>query len=279
MQITPIKNNKINYTISFQRGLTPQIAKQIEQADIVEISRQIKKMNIDCDFKDNKVISWSCAKIIEIIETLNKTFNQKFALPKAIYVDDFARLNIDYSINSSETIYGLCNLTPTKLLKDTDTIIPSRVLFFNQDCPWQYIDWLSDIRFQNGETSSNFFLYTFLHDFSHSAHEDRILKRYGAKKAGEILRLATSVEFLKEYRTKFAKKVSSISQYALENPLEAVADDTSRLICDSLDENLILTRNPFINSPYANFIDYHLSRISKHSTKDKMLRNFWNGRF
>ena len=161
MQITPIKNNKINYTISFQRGLTPQITKQIEQADIVEISRQIKKMNIDCNFKDNKVISWSCAKILEIIETLNKTFNQKFALPKAIYVDDFARLNIDYSINSSETIYGLCNLTPTKLLKDTDTIIPSRVLFFNQDCPWQYIDWLSDIRFQNRETSSNFFLYTF----------------------------------------------------------------------------------------------------------------------
>jgi len=276
LQITKLQNHKSVRDISFKRGLSSGIARQIQKADVVEISAQIRKMNIDCDFKGNKIIAWSCAKILEIIKKLNEVFDQPFASPKGIFVENFNELKIGIYSNPPERIYGLCNLIPTKLLKNSDKIIPSRTLFFNQNYSWEDIDSLSDISFGSKEASTDFFLHAFLHDFSHCAHEDRILKRHGAKRTREILDLITSDDFLQKYRQNFAKELSSISQYALENPLEAVAEDTSRLICNSLNKELILTKNPFADSPYAGFLDYH-KHFGKHSSKDKLLRAFWNG--
>ena len=276
MQINPIHHYKNNKILSFKKGLTPNIARQIEEVDVFVIEKQLQKANIESDFKDNKVIAWSCNKILEILTSLKIKFNQEFALPRAIYVEDFRKLNID--INQLEDAYGFCNLIPAKLINGSNQIIPSRALFFNSNCHWNDIDLISDIKFENGDSSSNLFLYTFLHEFSHSAHEDRIIKKYGIRKARKILGSAISDDCAEKYQAKYNSELSSISKYALENPLEAVAEDTTRLICNSLDANLSLAQNPFLNSPYDSFVRCNIMNPNKCNKRDKLLRNFWNGK-
>ncbi len=53
-------------------------------------------------------------------------FGLKLALPKGIFVEDFKDLNVD-----NPSMYGFCNLAPTKLKKNSDEITPSRIIFFN----------------------------------------------------------------------------------------------------------------------------------------------------
>ncbi len=281
---------------TFGAGLTPKMMHEIQQADILEISEKFSKKGVPVDFKENKVVAWCCYKVAEISGELKQHFGINFPLPKGIFLEDFSKLNID-----SPNIPGFCNLQPTELHVGSKEITPSRVIFFNnfakakQDCSPQYswlYDWnninsIADINHVTGKSATNLFLDIFLHEFSHVFHEERLLDKLGGKVLAEKIETTTEdMGKIAEYRRKYGLKVSKICDYALTNPLDAVACDMSRVISNNLDKNTLMpVRNPFKDTPYEKlyFWSSKRLRISEYSDQDKplteILRNFWNGKF
>lgn len=270
-------SNYFKQNISFKAGLTPKMFQEIQHSDVLEISDRLIRKGIPNDFKDNKAIAWISDKTVDVIDQLNKRFGLKFALPKGIYAENFRNLNVDdpYAI-------GTCNLLPTHLKKGSDEVVPSRIVLFNTVHDWNDIDSISDANYAANHISSDFFLYYPLHEFSHAAHEDRLLNKLGRKKLAQILESLRDQNTIEEYRKIYGDRVIQICDYATNTPLDAVACDIPRELVKSLDrETLMLTKNPFIGTPYEK--KYFWQNTPKYSEKDRtlneILRFFWNGKF
>jgi len=282
-----------NNKVSFGAGLTPQILNEIHQTDVMKISNRLAKQGILTDFQANKVIAWCCDKAVGIFEQLNKDFGMHLALPERIYVEDFEKLNIE-----KNSLAGFCNLARNGLKKNSNEIFPAKTLFFNtfetiaqMTDPnikwiynWENIDQIADINYFIGHSSTDYFLSTFIQELSHNAHLDRASKKIGGDALAEKIRLFSDEQRLKEYQQKYGRKLSQICNYALKNPLEAVASDMSRIILDSLNkETLMLTRNPFIGTPYEKLSFWQRINIPNYLDEERplneILRQFWNGKF
>lgn len=278
--------NKIQ-NISFKAGLTPKMMQEIQNADVLEISKKLEQKGIPNDFKGNKVIAWCCDKTVEIFEHIKK------GLPQGIFVDDFTKLNVE-----SQTMYGFCNLRPTELYKNSNEIVPSRTIFFNtfdtirnkmpsyKQClyDWSNINNIADEHYNTKHSATNHFLDLFIHEFSHVSHEGNLLDKINPNKLAEILEKIHENEQLVKYRTKYGSDMKQICTYAANTPLDAIACDMSKIITGSLENNVLLpTNNPFINTPYdkQNFLDKIniLNHFKNKKSLNDILRNFWNGKF
>jgi len=290
------KNNSSklqNSQMNFGAGLTPKMMQEIQQADVLEISKKLAQKGIPTNFKGNKVIAWCCDKTVEILEQLNKKTGQKFVLPRGIFVEDFEKLNIE-----DKNAIGFCNLAPTKLVKNSDEIIPSRVIYFDTlaqkraDSPserkwlydWDNIDSISDYRYATRQAGTDSFLDMFLHESSHNIHLDKLLQRYDGKTVLEKILSAKDEKQIAEYQKKYGVTISQICNYALTNPLEAVACDMAKVIANSLEKTtLIPTKNPFIGTPYEKLSFWQRVNIQDYSDEkrplNEILRHFWNGKF
>ena len=279
---------KIN-KVSFSARLTPEIAQQIKNTNLLAISDSFAKRGIPTNFQGNKIIAWCCNKTMEILEHINKVFGQKLALPKGIYVEDFTKMKVPDC-----NMYGFCNLQPTELINGSGKIIQSRVIFFNSLkniadknnglSDWNCINGLSDKRYAARQSSTNHFLDIFLHEFIHAAHEDRLLGKIGGKKLMKLINLVEDKGYISKYQSKYGKKISQICDYALSNPFEAVACDMSRVVTNSLNSKTLMPdRNPFIGTPYEKLSFWDRIKLPNHSTEKQplteILMNFWNGKF
>lgn len=249
---------------------------EIQHADVLEISNRLANKGIPTDFKGNKVIAWCCDKTVGYFEQLNEKFGTQLALPKGIYAEDFRNLNVD-----SSTMYGFCNLAPVELKKGSDEIIPSRVVFFNTLHNWNDINSISDTRYVKKHSGTDFFLDIFLHEFSHVAHEDRLLGEFDGATLLEMLESVKSPQQALSYKKKYGAQVSKVCRYASTDQLEAVACDLSKRMAKSIDKTTLSpTKNPFSKLPYQ---EEDLSLCQNLKTKiyplNKILRNFWNGKF
>lgn len=284
---TQNKQKRYGYNPAFGAGLTPKIMHEIQNTDILEISRKLQQKGIPSDFKGNKIIAWCSNKTVEIFEQLNKKFGMHLALPKGIFVEDFKKLNLE-----TTQMYGFCNFQPTHLHKNSNIITPSRVLFFNSfdgsqnknlwHCNWENINEIADTRYLTRASGTNLFLDIFLHEASHVSHEDRLLKKMGGELLATKIGLIKNDQEIANYQKKYGAEVSRICNYALENQFEAIACDIPRVITSSLDkETLMPTKNPFIGSPYEKLSFWQ--KAPKYSDNDKplkeILRSFWNGHF
>lgn len=290
------KNNSSqpqNQNIEFGAGLTRKMMQEIQQTDVIEISGRLAKKGIPTDFKGNKVVAWCCDKSINILEQINERFGQRLALPRGIYLEDFEKLNIE-----EENAIGFCNLAPTKLVKNSDEIIPSRVLYFDtltqkranspSDIQWLHdwnnIDQISDYRYATGQAGTDSFLDIFIHEPSHNLHLDQLLQRCSGETVLQKILLAKDKQQTAEYQKKYGARISQICDYALINPLEAVACDMAKVIVDSLDaKTLMPTKNPFIGTPYEKLSFWQRVNLPEYSDEQRplseILRRFWNGKF
>lgn len=275
--------------IVFGAGLTPKMMEEIQQTDVFTISKKLAEKGIITDFKGNKFVAWCCYKTVEIFEQLNKKFKQRLALPKGIFVEDFERLNINNPNKMS-----FCNIFPlNNLVKGSNRQFNGETLFFNakndltdqnelQD--WSKIDNIADYNYSKGISATDHFLDTFLHEFSHIAHEHRVLKKRGLIKLEKSLDDSKNKLKIESYKDKYGAKISKICNYALSSPFEAIACDMSRIISRCLDkERLILTTNPFLKTPYEPLSFWKRINIPYYTDEQRplneILRDFWNGKF
>ena len=120
------KQERLSRKPVFGAGLTTRVMEQINQADVFKISNRLASKGIDSDFQGNKTIAWCCSKTVEIFEEINKKFEMNLALPEGIYVKDFEELNIP-----KDNLAAFCNLTRSKLIKNSNSDTPAKTLFFN----------------------------------------------------------------------------------------------------------------------------------------------------
>lgn len=261
--------------VAFGGGLTPKIMQEIHKTDVVAISSKLVQKGIPNDFKGDKVLAWCCDKTVDIFQQLNQRFGLKLALPQGIYVEDFRKLNVD-----NPQMYGFCNLAPFELRKGFSEDVPSRILFFNSLHKWEDIDSISDRRYKEKFASTDFFLDIPFHEFVHSAQEDRLLDLYDDEILLEKLLSLTDPKQIEMYQKKYGDKVSRISNYALNSPLDAVACDLSRRIANSINKvNLTPTKNPFAGSPYQDNVSSFQKLQLKLNPLNNILKKFWNGEF
>lgn len=268
-----MKVDKYN-NFTFKSGLTKKMQSEIRFCSPKRIENYLADKKIEADFKDNKVVAWCSLKCIQIVDTLNKKFGLNLCFPNGIFVEDFRNLN-----GANVNALGLTNFAPSYLYKSKNIIVPEKTVYFNKhDINWQAIDQIGDITYENGISVTNFFIENILHEFMHVLHENNLLKKLDGNILVNMLQALQDKEVLKEFQKKYAKSLSdNICQYAASNPFEAVACDLAGKEVHALDKETLLPKtNIFNKKPYNN--RYFLSK-DKDSKYEKLLRNFWNGKF
>ena len=265
----PYKSS-IQNKISFGAGWTRAVEKQIEKCDVAEIVQRLAKQGIESDFKNNKIIAWCSDQVIRIFNTLNKKYKLNLDLPKAIFVEDFATLNIP---NKGDR--GLCNWHPAHLFSSPDKITGERTVLLNsfdsqlESTPpnlqwlfrWEQIDTITEQAYKEGKISSNHFLHFFIHEFCHSAHNGHLYRQLGSKEMLKKLRGLETLENLEK-----------------GHPLEVLANEMAKKIQDSLDDSFSPKYNPFQNALYPKkpSVFRFLSKRMDFTETDKRLGKIWN---
>ena len=264
------------YSPNFQAGLTKQIQSEIKRCDIKKISKAFTRAGIETDFKNNKTIAWCSLKCLKIFKNLG------LPLPKGVFVEDFNKLNIgDLNVSAFN------NVLPTFLYKDNNEITEGQTIFFNEFVQenfsggnryWDNIDKISDEDYDLDESSTSHFLYTFLHEFAHSAHEGNLINLIGAKKMSDFFLKSYNPEYCFQYQTKFKKLLSNICHCATISPVESVACDLPEKIVKKMNNSLDIEPNFVLDTPYKNYSFFRrFFGIELNDTKESLLKNIWNG--
>lgn len=282
MGIMQIINNLTYNKQTFQAGLTKQIKNEINSCDVRKISNELLKLNIESDFKGNKVIAWCALQCTKLIIEINNKYGLNLALPKGMFVEDFKSLNVN-----NKDAFGFMNFAPAFLHSDKKTITTEKTIFFNEfkdmnykggNKIWEQADEIADMNFENKIATTDFFLETFLHEFAHVMHEGNM--QIKINNGAELVKIISSM--IKGQTSDFQKLQSEISrkisQYATANQLEMVACDLSKRILNCTSKETLQPIDNFITvSPYekqnlfSNFFD-------KKDKLDNLLKNTWNGK-
>jgi hypothetical protein len=262
-------NKKTN--LFFGAGLNAKVTEQIAKCDVSEISRSLKKIGIDTDFNDNKVVAWCCSTVLGIFQNLNKKYKLNLKLPKNIYVEDFSKLNID-----NPEFIGFCNWFPSTIVKNSNKIFSEETLFFNKNFKWENIDKYSDEMRRLNALSSDHFLAIFIHEFAHCAHNGYLNKKLQVNSLYSKMQKFINPTYTAKYKEKYSKELSKISTIATYNQFEAIAEDITEHITGSLDSLTIQPRyNPFESNHYI--IKHRFDFFPKKKTISQILKKAWNG--
>lgn len=264
-------NSNIQPNIKFTGGITHNIKRDIYSTNPHRVQYLLSQREINADFRNNRVIAWCCAKTIEILDKLKKPL---FGLPTNIFVKDLNELNWE-----DQEIYGFTNFLPCRITKNSDEVIPAASIIFNQDFPWDKLDEISDFEYYDAHnTATDYFLEPFVHEFGHIAHEIHLIDKFGAKKTVSKLVELTDENTIQKYKTKFSEKEDGLCECAKISPLELIACDISKRIITNLDKcNVLLSKNPFIDSPYQCFFAI-INLIKQYSLQDMLINKFFNGK-
>lgn len=263
-----MKINSINnQNCSFGSGVTPHIAKEINNCNTKEVAMKFAHEGIPADFNLNKVFAYCSSKSFDIIKFLNDKYNLKLQFPSGIYVDDFNKMNF---LSSSH--YGMTTVLDSMIYDDSLAVYPKHTIFFNdmfvKDA--KNFDIKTDHMFDYGNQPSSFFLTPILHEFAHVIFNSHLLDKYSEEDYAKHV-------FNRNIPPRQVQKIKkNICAYAGTDVFEAVACDMSKRIVNSLDETTLLPKyNPFENSPYRK---YGLFEFGKEPL-DNLLHKFWKGKF
>ena len=262
--------------VLFQSGLNRKIISDASNCNANDISNYCLKYNIQTDFKANNIIAYCCFKSIEYIRNINKSLHLNFLLPNQIIVEDFN--NLKGNLNDS---WGVCNLLPTKLYKNSDKIIPERTILFNSNLmefnDKRLLEYMNDVaEFQKKENieSSSHFLIKFVHEFAHSLHEGYLQQKFSANKLNKIIHNFLDKNNILVFQKKYSDLITNnICRYASENPFESIACDLSKRILDKNNQSF---------KPYKKYF-FLKSVLCKDEQKNdnqfnKLINEIWNGK-
>ena len=274
-------NNFTYNRTTFKAGLTNQFKKEINECNTQKVSRELKKINIESDFKGNKVIAWCALQCSKLITDINNKCNLKLELPKGIFVEDFNSLNID-----NKDALGFINFVPTHLYSNKEVITPEKTIFFNEfkemnykggNKIWEQADEIADINFEIRSATTDFFLETFLHEFAHVIHEGNMLSKIGNSVdfvQTIIMMLKGKNQSFQNLQTEIEKK---ICRYGTTNLLEMMACDLTKRILDNTSKDNLQPVKKIMASTFYEEHNLLKNLFARKSKLDKLLKNTWNG--
>lgn len=268
-------SNRNRYNPTFKSGLTKDMLYQIPDNNVY-INKYFKKNNINVDFKNNNAIAYCCFQSLEYIKLLNKKLGSNFGLPNQIIVEDFNKLK--GNLNDS---WGICNLLPTKLYKNSDKIVPERTVMFNSNLMCykdksllEYMNDVAEFQKQENIESSSHFLIKFMHEFAHSIHEENLQRKYSSLKVVKIIKDFLNPDNIRNFQSQFSNGISQkICKYAAVNPFETVACDLSKKILNPSEEKFDVYMK-------ENIFQKIFKEKDKHNENkiDTLIKNTWNGK-
>ena len=275
-------NNFSSNKTTFRAGLTNQIKNEINSCDVRKISHELRNVNIESDFKGNKVVAWCVFRCTKLITEINNKYGLNLALPKGIFVEDFSKLNVN-----NQDAFGFMNFAPTFLHFDKKIITPEKTIFFNEfkdmnykggNKIWEQADEIADMNFGNRSATTDFFLETFLHEFAHVMHEGNMQAKI--HNGADLVKIIISM--IKSQNPSFQRLQPEISekicQYATTNQLEMTACDLTKRILDNASRETLQPIGNFTrNSPYK--VKNIFREIFTPKNKlDELLKSTWNGK-
>lgn len=281
---------------SFKAGLNDNIRARFAMFSAPNISYTFRQTGMDADFGYNRPVACCCAAVNDIFDNLRYKYNLPFwAKPPSIRTFNDHQLLID-GVKGS---LGFCISDSSYVLID-QPVFEARSLFLNDKYnTLNLIDEAAERNYQNKWNSTNHFLHTYIHEWSHNIHNDMLYRTFGYDGTCPRARMryntwngmyydpnpaVNGVQHLsqkifpKTYSDKERAEIKKeISQYAAGvnasngekvggNPFEVVAEYMTKNIVNTLDENTLLpTRNPFADG----------SGNSK--TVNDIIANAWKG--
>ena len=275
-------NNFSSNKTTFRAGLTNQIKNEINSCDVRKISHELRNVNIESDFKGNKIVAWCVFRCTKLITEINNKYGLNLALPKGIFVEDFSKLNVN-----NQNAFCFMNFAPTFLHSDKKIITPEKTIFFNEfkdmnykggNKIWEQADEIADMNFENKGATTDFFLEIFLHEFAHVIHEGNMQTKIhnGADLVKIIISMIKSQNpIFQKLRPEISEK---ICQYATTNQLEMTACDLTKRILDNASRETLQPIGNFTrNSPYK--VKNIFKEIFTLNNKfNELLQNTWNGK-
>ena len=155
---------------------------------------------------------------------------------------------INNNLLSNQADMGMCLALPY-LAKNTNKIYPETTIFFNSESKWENLDDIADEQYINNYNSTDLFINIILHEFIHAAHFKNLLAKLGTNKySTKIINACNMQNNCVPYNIS-----KQLGKYSSFNPLETIACDITKRICDTLDKTSLLPPfNPLKNSPYDN---------------------------
>lgn len=173
-------------TLTFKAGLTPAIIVNANRTFVPGIENAFRNnYNVNAKFDNNHAISYCCAVVADIFETLTKKFNLPFgAVPPNIRIFSPEMLVDNRNANS----LGFCILDSVQVLKG-EPVFEARSLFINNKFKTlRDINEEAEKDFNTHWNSTNHFLHTFIHEWVHNVHTDFLYKSFGYDGACPMLR-------------------------------------------------------------------------------------------
>lgn len=222
MKIGSIQNNHVNsikskkHRVSFRSGLPNSFVEYVKHADVNKITTKLSNMGFLADFKGCKTVAACTEKTVEIFKKYN------LSIPKSL---TFEPIQDKYTAGSYYSI-----LKHVTINSDIKNFYDINLLNKMEES-------------QNYFHPTKHFLATFIHEFSHNAHYENIIKNHGLEKANAIWDELHSRKI-----TAFWAKFYN-GNYSKENMLEYMSETITKKIASNLDENL-----NFINYPKLGFV-------------------------
>ncbi len=276
------------YKPSFKAGLTSKIINEVKSTNVANIETNLLEKGIIAGFQDDKISAFCVSKLVEIIQIINKKFKTNFELPKAVFVDDFEKLNIE-----NKKLFAFTNFLPAKLKQGCGEVFSEQTIFLNNrnfkshdiETNLKNLNALADRNYSSKFYSGDLFFHNYIHEFSHCAHEGAMRKKMTAEEFVQRISKIYDEKSIAEFQTKYGKLFTDSPIYSQSNQLELIADELSRLFELSLN---VSTLEPQNNSFKNSFLNQNkiFTKINSLFSDDKNLKNknrvlydFWSGRF
>ena len=236
--------------VSFKSGMTPHIARMLDNTDISEVQQFFAKRGIPTYFTDNQVIAGCSQMTAKIFEKL------RLPLPNGVFTYD-ASVNQDLS-----NTLGVCFNKPVGI---GGNIFASQSVGFNRilDSSSIFLDNIANSGIYGKEKSSTHFLRTFIHEFIHAAHMKNVIKK--------VVNTRDITPLINLQNKNFDKWKSLMqlyaSKYSTTDLQEFIAELYTKHIADSLAPDTILPKyNPIAKA-----------HKGLHSKLSEIVQKAWNG--
>lgn len=203
---------------------------------------------IEANFKKSRTNTLANVFCLDIFEKLSKKIKLDFTVPPAIF-----SYNREELLNA-ENADNFCIADTQSVLKKEYPFL-GRSIFFNNVGNLDYIDEVTESKFNDKKSSSSHFLAPFIHEWVHSIHLDLLYKKFGyggsCEQLNSIYPMAANkrgvntsgVKILENAQNKvFSEKENEIifdvlGEYSIQPKnqyLEVFSEAATKFICDSL---------------------------------------------
>ncbi len=226
--------------VSFKAGLTPVLRKEIQHTDCKAVQNIIKDtFETEADFAGNKLL----AKLMHDSLNICRQISEKYKLPFDIYPPKIKVYNNQELASYEDVHFGFCIGEKFKVLKK-EPEYPVRSVFIKniKDSASIFNDSVDKWYKMNIISSDSVFL-PFLHELMHNIHMKLVFDKSGYDKG------LIEMKKMSGQMPSFDRCIirDEIGEYASKSKAELFPEVVSKLICESMDEDNIITKNPMDN--------------------------------